>query len=44
MKVIKRDGSLVEFDKNKIENAIIKAMKRGSGIYKPCLLYTSNNG
>lgn len=37
MKVIKRDGSLVEFDKNKIENAIIKAMKRGSGIYKPLI-------
>lgn len=37
MKVIKRDGSLVEFDKNKIENAIIKAMKRGSGIYKPVI-------
>ena len=37
MKVIKRDGSLVDFDKNKIENAIIKAMKRGSGIYRPSI-------
>ena len=37
MKVIKRDGSLVEFDKNKIEDAITKAMKRGSGIYKPVI-------
>lgn len=37
MKIIKRDGSLVEFNKNKIENAIIKAMKNGSGIYKPSI-------
>lgn len=35
MQVIKRDGTIVEFDKNKIENAILKAMKYGSGIYKP---------
>lgn len=32
MKVIKRDGSVVGFDKSKIENAILKAMKYGSGI------------
>lgn len=32
MKVIKRDGSVVEFDKNKIKNAILKAMKYGSGM------------
>ena len=35
MKVIKRDGLEVEFDKKKIENAILKAMKNGSGIVKP---------
>ena len=35
MKVIKRDGLEVEFDKEKIENAILKAMKNGSGIVKP---------
>lgn len=34
MKVIKRDCSEVEFDKNKIEQAILKAMKNGSGIVK----------
>ena len=33
MKVIKRDGSIVAFDKSKIEEAILKAMKNGSGIY-----------
>ena len=33
MKVIKRDGSIVDFDKNKIRAAISKAMKNGSGIY-----------
>ena len=32
MKVIKRDGSIVDFNKNKIEKAILKAMKYGSGI------------
>lgn len=31
MKVIKRDGSLAEFNTEKIKNAIIKAMKNGSG-------------
>lgn len=35
MKVIKRDCSLVDFKKQKIENAILKAMKNGSGIVKP---------
>lgn len=35
MKVIKRDGSKVPFDKNKIREAITKAMKNGSGIYLP---------
>ena len=32
--IIKRDGSIVEFNKYKIEDAIIKAMKYGSGIYE----------
>ena len=35
MKVIKRDGSTVPFDRTKIEVAILKAMKNGSGIYIP---------
>lgn len=34
MKVIKRDCSEVDFDKCKIEQAILKAMKNGSGIIK----------
>lgn len=37
MKVIKRNGSLVDFDKNKIYNAIMKSMKYGSGIVKPLI-------
>lgn len=32
MKVVKRDGQKVKFDAVKIENAILKAMKCGSGI------------
>ena len=32
LNIIKRDGSKVEFDKSKIKNAILKAMKYGSGI------------
>ncbi len=35
VKVIKRDCTEVDFDKSKIENAILKAMKNGSGIVKP---------
>lgn len=35
MKVIKRDCSEAEFDKQKIVDAIMKAMKNGSGIVKP---------
>ena len=35
MKVIKRDCTLVDFQKEKISNAILKAMKNGSGIVKP---------
>ena len=34
MKVIKRNGEVVEFDRSKIESAILKAMKHGSGILK----------
>ena len=34
MKVIKRNSEVVEFDRNKIESAILKAMKYGSGILK----------
>lgn len=35
LKVIKRDCTEVDFQKNKITNAILKAMKNGSGIVKP---------
>ena len=35
MEVIKRDGSKALFDKNKIRDAVEKAMKNGSGIYVP---------
>lgn len=34
IKVIKRDGGLVDFDKSKITSAILKAMRYGSGIVK----------
>lgn len=34
MQVVKRDCSLVDFDRTKIYNAIMKAMKNGSGIVK----------
>jgi len=34
LKVIKRNGEVVDFDKSKIETAILKAMKYGSGIVK----------
>ncbi len=34
-KVIKRDCTEVDFNKKKISNAILKAMKNGSGIIKP---------
>lgn len=33
-RVQKRDGQIVPFDKSKISNAILKAMKNGSGIVK----------
>lgn len=35
MQVIKRDGRIVDFNKDKIKEAILKAMKNGSGIIKP---------
>lgn len=35
MKVIKRDCSEVDFQKEKIVNAIMKAMTNGSGIVMP---------
>ena len=35
LNIIKRDGNVAKFDKNKIENAILKAMKYGSGVYIP---------
>ena len=34
LNIIKRDGSIAKFDKSKIEDAILKAMKYGSGIYE----------
>lgn len=37
MNVIKRDGTLVPFDQDKIEQAILKAMRHGSGVYIPDL-------
>ncbi|WP_413626798.1 ATP cone domain-containing protein, partial [Fusobacterium ulcerans] len=37
MNIIKRDGKVVKFDKHKIENAILKAMKYGSGVYIPSI-------
>ena len=37
MKVVKRNGDLVDFDKSKIKNAILKAMKYGSGIVRPII-------
>ena len=35
MDVMKRDGSIVEFDKSKIREAIMKSMRNGSGIVMP---------
>jgi ribonucleoside-triphosphate reductase len=35
MNIIKRDGSKKDFNPTKIKNAIMKAMKNGSGIVKP---------
>ena len=35
MKVIKRNGDVVDFDSRKVLQAVKKAMKNGSGIYLP---------
>ncbi|MGL5380923.1 anaerobic ribonucleoside-triphosphate reductase [Clostridium sp.] len=43
LNIIKRDGNSVKFDKNKIENAILKAMKYGSGIYEEEIAKTIAN-
>ncbi|MBP3930634.1 MAG: hypothetical protein J6D47_13870 [Peptostreptococcaceae bacterium] len=40
MKIIKRTGKTVDFDKSKIEKAILKAMKYGSGVYSEELAKT----
>lgn len=37
MKVIKRNGTVTDFDNKKIKTAILKAMKYGSGIVKPSI-------
>lgn len=39
MDVLKRDATLAEFDKTKISNAILKAMRSGSGIVKEGVAY-----
>ena len=41
MNVIKRNCEIAEFDKTKISQAILKAMKYGSGIVKPKIAETS---
>lgn len=43
MKIIKRDCSVVDFDKNKIYEAIMKAMTFGSGIVKESIARTIAN-
>lgn len=40
LRIIKRDGIEVDFDKSKIYNAIMKAMKYGSGIVKENIAQT----
>ena len=42
MKVIKRDCTEVDFDKLKIERAILKAMKNGSGMIKKKIVSSQN--
>lgn len=37
LEVIKRNGDIKPFDKQKIEDAIMKAMQHGSGIVKPAI-------
>lgn len=43
MKVIKRDCTEVDFDESKISNAIIEAMKNGSGILNRRIAFTIAN-
>lgn len=43
MDVIKRNGEIEPFDNTKIYNAILKAMKNGSGIVKPHIAMTIAN-
>lgn len=43
LKVIKRDCTEVDFDESKISNAIIKAMKNGSGILNRRIAFTIAN-
>ena len=43
MRVVKRDGREVEFNKQKIIDAINKAMKNGSGIVKPKIAFDIAN-
>lgn len=43
MKVIKRDCTEVDFDESKVSNAIIKAMKNGSGILNRRIAFTIAN-
>lgn len=43
MEVIKRDRAKVEFDATKIENAILKAMKYGSGVIDPQIAHDIAN-
>ena len=37
LRVIKRNGDLQNFDKQKIYDAIMKSMENGSGIVKPVI-------
>ena len=43
VRVIKRNGSMVDFDKTKIELAILNAMKNGSGMMNEYIAKTIAN-
>ena len=43
IRVIKRNGSMVDFDKTKIELAILNAMKNGSGMMNEYIAKTIAN-
>lgn len=43
IKIVKRDGSLADFDKSKIMSAIMKAMRYGSGIVKQEIAFLITN-